>query len=135
MDSSDLKKFLVVDDAPLHSVLGKLDETGCRTVFVVDDNGRLLGSISDGDIRRGLMRGLDIDALASEVMNVDCISFGEQVSLDIARQQLESLLAIPIIDASRKIIQILSVGGDNWIPAAAPDLSGNELRYVIELRR
>ena len=39
-------------------VIGMIDESGFQICFIVDEHKFLIGSISDGDIRRGLINGL-----------------------------------------------------------------------------
>ena len=46
-----------------------LNESCLKIVLVVDDGNRLVGTICDGDIRRGLLNGLDMDQCAMAIAN------------------------------------------------------------------
>ncbi len=59
----DLNKITINKNACLLEVLKKIDALpSMQTVFVVNENNVVLGSITDGDIRRGLIQGLTLDA-------------------------------------------------------------------------
>ena len=45
-----------------------LTKTSMRIVLVVDEDNRLLGTVTDGDIRRAVMRGISMDTRINEVM-------------------------------------------------------------------
>ena len=53
----------------LLDALKNLDREGSQIVLVVDDEDKLLGTISDGDIRRSLLIGKSLETKVSEVMN------------------------------------------------------------------
>ena len=53
MDKTKLQSLLISPDTTLKQAMQKLNETAEKILFVVDENNRLLGTITDGDIRRG----------------------------------------------------------------------------------
>ena len=55
-------------------VINNIEDCKYQICFIVDDNNSLIGSITDGDIRRGLIEGLSIDSNASQIMNSNPIS-------------------------------------------------------------
>ena len=66
----------VVRGAPLRVAVVTLEETRRLIAVVVDSEGRLEGTISDGDVRRALLRGLDLTSPVEEVMNPGPITAG-----------------------------------------------------------
>ena len=60
-----MKEFLIKKSASFIEVLNQIDINTKGIVFVVDDRHRLIGSISDGDIRRLLMNGIESARLIS----------------------------------------------------------------------
>lgn len=55
------KDFTIHFEQSLIEVLKKLDNLpNTQTIFVIDDNNKVLGTITDGDIRRGLIKGLQL---------------------------------------------------------------------------
>ncbi len=61
MDLTD--KHIIGSRATIRDALAKLNELsgGVMTLFVTEDSGRLLGTLTDGDIRRGLLAGVGLD--------------------------------------------------------------------------
>jgi predicted transcriptional regulator len=54
-------KKLVVDlNSNINDAIKILNETGLKIVLVTNQNGKIEGTISDGDIRRGIIKGLSI---------------------------------------------------------------------------
>ena len=64
MNSEDQvwRRALLPDTATIQEAIRNLDQVAIKIVLVVDGSGKLAGTISDGDIRRGLLRGLQMDS-------------------------------------------------------------------------
>lgn len=66
----DLKKHLVKTSENIKVALQRLNEIPeTLTLFVTDNKGTMLGSLTDGDIRRGFLRGLDLTCPVKDFMN------------------------------------------------------------------
>ena len=81
------------------------------TLFVINENSQLVGVITDGNIRRGLVRGVGIDDEVREIMNINFkyllenkFSFEE-----IVRLREDSVNIIPFIDEEFKIKRIENI--------------------------
>ena len=70
----DLKKYLVNSGDSARIALRALDKQGQQgsVLFVVDKKSKLLGSLTDGDIRRGLLKNLSIDDAVDDFMKSEC---------------------------------------------------------------
>lgn len=66
---TDLKKMTVTADASLRRVMEVIDSGAGQIALVTDGNGILIGTVTDGDVRRGLLKGLGLDSSVSEVMH------------------------------------------------------------------
>lgn len=62
------KLFLSKKDT-IQEAMEKLNDMGCRNLYVVDEDRKLLGSISDGDIRRGILNGVELEETISTIMS------------------------------------------------------------------
>jgi NDP-sugar pyrophosphorylase family protein len=77
-------------------------------VIVTDDAGRLVGTVTDGDIRRALIRGLDMGTSLDQVMNQTPLT----TSLDSPRDEIlrlmrdNELIHIPVLDHNGKIVRL-----------------------------
>ncbi len=80
-------------DASLAETMRTMDRVGTGFVAVVNDDGRFRGTATDGDIRRGILDGLDLDTAIAEVTTEDSVVLNaEDVSGDVSgRLDLEEL--------------------------------------------
>ena len=58
----DWRQSLLHKSSTIGNAIQSLNKSTMKIVLLVNEGGRLEGAISDGDIRRGLLRGLDIDS-------------------------------------------------------------------------
>jgi len=84
----------------IREALSVIDEGAAEIAFVVDQEDRVLGTVTDGDIRRGLLRGLSLDATVDDVVNRNYFAVAPQTPraevLDLMRAR--TLAQIPILD-------------------------------------
>lgn len=73
-----LEPLLLTHRADLHSGIEKLDNNGAHIVLVVDEMNRLLGTVTDGDVRRGILKGVALSDSILKVMNARPIVASEQ---------------------------------------------------------
>ncbi|MFD0982582.1 aminotransferase class V-fold PLP-dependent enzyme [Tropicimonas aquimaris] len=134
MDSPELLSNLLIDETTeLRDVLRALDQTGLRIVFVTDASSRLVGAISDGDMRRGLLAGHGLDEPASAVMNKNFITLPESLPESEARAHVsDRITVIPIVDGVGRAQRFVLEKDPEFIPAAEPLLGGNEISYVVD---
>ena len=59
--SVDLENILIHSDCTIREVLEKLNIGAKGIVLVVDENRKLIGTVTDGDVRRALLKGFSID--------------------------------------------------------------------------
>jgi dTDP-glucose pyrophosphorylase len=108
------KSFILFDDAKIFDVISNLNETGYLICLISDSANRLLGTITDGDIRRGLLAGNTLDDLAIEIIISNPVvsyadSSDEHNNNLITQHQVKQ---IPIVD-SKNIIQALYILDEN----------------------
>lgn len=90
----------------LQDAIHNLDKSGLRIILVIDKDGKLQGTISDGDIRRGLLQGVGLDASISSVVNHNPVVSPVGFSRDAAKQLmlLNKIQQLPILDEGRQIV-------------------------------
>lgn len=86
---TDLARFLLPEDSSLLDAMKAIDGNTQEVVFAYGQHNRVSGLITDGDIRRGLIRGLGLEAPISEVMTRDFHRVGPEAQrtfvLDLMR--------------------------------------------------
>ena len=92
------KKFIVSNDASLKHVLEIVDLNTLGTVFVSNQSGQLLGSISDGDIRRYLLADGTLDDLAVLCMNPGFCFATNDTSTEILTKYFDNFRVVPLLD-------------------------------------
>jgi len=108
------KSFILTEDSKIIDVIANLNKTGYLICLIADVNNKLLGTITDGDIRRGLLAGKTLDDLATDIIVTNpVISY-----VDSSDEYNKSLIykyrvkQIPIVD-SENIIQSLYIWDRN----------------------
>lgn len=85
---------------------------GPLVLFVMDDNNKMVGTLTDGDARRAFIAGADVHTIISEIMrrNFNYIrqGIGEIVS-EIRKQKELKMKLIPILDESNHIVDIINL--------------------------
>ena len=96
---------ILLDSVLVQDVILNLEKTALRATLIVDGHMNYLGIITDGDIRRGFMRGIQIDSPASEIMNSHSIIVDPNDSLEKVKNlfEMHKIQHIPIIDSEKKI--------------------------------
>ena len=59
---------VLTENATIQQAIQNLDQVGLQIVLVVDGQNRLIGTLSDGDIRRGLLKGLTLQSSIESVV-------------------------------------------------------------------
>ena len=69
----NFQKHIIEETAKVITAIAKLDviSPGNLTLFVCDQDGRMVGTLTDGDVRRGLLKGLDTSTSVSQFMEKD----------------------------------------------------------------
>ncbi|MEA2518435.1 MAG: hypothetical protein QOF49_515 [Chloroflexota bacterium] len=98
--SRTLQEAFVGVDGSIRNGMAALDRGAVRIALAVDGDGRLVGIATDGDIRRALLRGAELDAPLSEILTREFVSVsqldGRDDVLDLMRARAVS--AIPVVD-------------------------------------
>ena len=129
----DIRKNLLGTDATLKDVMMTLDKSALGVVFIVADNGVMKGVLTDGDVRRALLRSASINDPVTSHMNRDFV-YG---SIDRSREENIALLNdrirhLPILDEKGRPVDMIS-WADFWrLPVMEPVLGGNEFKYVAD---
>ena len=90
----------------IKQAIAKLNETGLQIVLVLDAKDILLGTVTDGDIRRGLLRGLTLEEPIESVMRSNSLVVPPNVSIEIVSQLMHAnrFRQVPVVDANHKLI-------------------------------
>jgi len=106
MPTDSWRKALLNANATLHQAIGCLDDSSLQIVIVVAEDGRLLGTLTDGDIRRGLLRGLEMGSTVESIIHRDPLVVPPQWGRDTVLQlmQANKVHQLPVVDDNRFVV-------------------------------
>jgi dTDP-glucose pyrophosphorylase len=104
--TDQLRQSIVPATATIADAMRSLDESGSQIVLVVDDRDRLVGTVTDGDIRRALLNGMSLDSPVGRHANRDCFTVPEETArADVLElMQARQIAQVPVIDADRRVV-------------------------------
>ena len=102
----NFRDTLIPPSMAIRKAVEVIDRWGVQIALVADDDGRLLGTLTDGDVRRAILRGHDLDRTVETIMNRDPLIADAAESEDqtLMVMQSEGLRQVPVIDGERRII-------------------------------
>ena len=102
----DWKTALLAQDSSIQQAIGSLDASGLQIVMVVGPDGKLAGTLTDGDIRRGLLRGLALASPLEAILHRAPLTVSPQMGRDdvLNLMSIHRIHQLPIVDESRNIV-------------------------------
>jgi len=101
-----MKNYCISPDASLIECMRSMDITGAGIALAVDSEFRLIGTISDGDVRKALVKGCPLDSSIANHINRNCFHVLPTVLraevLDI--MQARRFEQVPIVDEQGKVL-------------------------------
>ena len=110
MDKERIQEFIAKLPLTVVEAMSKIDGHAAEAglVFLVDDSESLIGCITDGDIRRWILRGGELNAPAVDVMHKNPIYLSIDEKANAKALMLEkNITAVPIIDGDNKVVDIV----------------------------
>jgi len=100
------RESIVKINTPIKIAIEQLNKVGIKIALVLDENYRLLGTISDGDFRRGMLSGLSLEDTVEKIMNKNPRTVSEGAGrLEILKVMTDNkILQIPIVDKNNFVI-------------------------------
>lgn len=133
MNLMDVKELSINESNSIKRGLEQLNISGLGTLFVISENGMLVGLLTDGDIRRALLHNYTLEDKIKYVMNTAFISLNVDVDNAIILNTIsEKIRIIPLVDNDNILVDYASINKIRRISVATPLLTGNELAYVTD---
>jgi dTDP-glucose pyrophosphorylase len=120
-ESQRWRQTLVRSDASIEAAVRKLNDAAIQIALVVGDDDVLEGTVTDGDVRRGLLRGLTLDSPVREIMHRDAFVVPEAMSRDaaLALMLANNIRHLPVVDSRRRIVGLHGIADLTQAPAMA----------------
>lgn len=136
----DWRLTLIGTGASIHDALGVINRSALQVALVVDGQERLLGMITDGDIRRGILANLPMTGAVEALMQKKCTVASPDDSPEKILQLMrnKSISHVPVVDDAGcvkglKVLHDLlgSIQQDNWVVLMAGGM-GTRLRPLTQ---
>jgi dTDP-glucose pyrophosphorylase len=101
----------VARNASIRDAIAAIERTRRFIVAVVDDESRLLGVVSDGDIRRAILQGQTVDSPITGAMSVDPIVASDKATNEelLHLMLTKGVAAVPVVDRTGRLTRIVQV--------------------------
>ena len=101
-------KTRIQEEASLEEAINILNTNGLRIALIVDEHDRLLGTLADGDIRRGVLKGFHLSSSIDKIINRNPIIV---YSTDLPEKAIDLMVRhkvqqIPILNSERQVVGI-----------------------------
>ena len=136
----NIDQHIINDHSTVRDALLIIDQQGllANVLFVVNQSNALIGSVTDGDIRRGLLKGENLSSCITTVMQQDYKFLFEnefeQPDIDALCEQ--KIHFVPIINKDKKIVEVINVNRyQPTLPVHAIIMAGGKGQRLLPLTK
>jgi dTDP-glucose pyrophosphorylase len=117
------RSAILPSNATIAQAISNLNEVAIKIILVVNEGGVLEGTISDGDIRRGLLKGLDLKSPIETIIHRNAFVVPPELDCKLVMQLMvaNKIQQIPVVDKKHRIVG-LHTWDEITLPAARPNL-------------
>lgn len=117
-------KAMLPANATIAEAIRNLDQTAIKIILVVNDAGMLEGTVCDGDIRRGLIKGFDLNQSIAKILNRNSLVVPPEMTLELVMQLMAAnkIQQIPVVNIQHQV-----VGLHLWDEIATPPSRSNRM--------
>lgn len=117
------RKAILSPDASIQQAISNLDHVAIKICLIVSHAGELIGTLSDGDIRRGLLKGLGLDSSIDGIVHQNPFVVPPDLPRELVIQLMvaNKIQQIPVVDDQHQVVG-LHLWDDITTPPARPNL-------------
>lgn len=131
-NSIGVNELLIHSDKTLKDALAVIEKNAQGVCFVTE-NGKLVGVLTDGDIRRSLIAGKGLETLVASIMQTQFTSLPVNTpQAEVQKKLSSSIRHIPLVDENNVPVDYACFSRTHRTPIMQPLLNGNELAYVSD---
>lgn len=104
----DITTLIIPNNRSIKEAIYQIDVTSKKILIVANEDNKVLGVITDGDIRRWILRNGNLSNRVSQIMNTNpiLVRVGEEASaFDIMKAKF--IDAIPVVDQEKRVVSIV----------------------------
>ncbi len=109
MGIKDIVKIFIKAENNIKIALEVIDKSGRGIALILDDDQRLIGTVTDGDIRRAILKGLSLDEPVNSIMNSNYVFVTRNYSRTLATTifQNRGISQLPVLDDDMRVIDVI----------------------------
>lgn len=111
MVKSEIEKFIASDNTSLVHAMQLIDQNTHGIIYIVDDSRQLIGSLSDGDVRRWIIKTGELNVSVGKLMNRNpkyIFEANSDNSLDYLKKY--KISSVPVLNIQKQIVDIVFSG-------------------------
>lgn len=133
-----MKNLSATRSATIRDAMATINESGMQMLLLVDDEGRFLRTVTDGDLRRLLLSGAEMGGTLESLPDLDSVTAPETITPKMALELMDrhEVNHLPVVDDEGRIVRVLArreIGPP--ILLSTPHMGEAELHYVKEAFR
>jgi len=135
--SEKARKVLIAPHQSIKQTMRLIEEGGLAIALVTDANHCLLGTVTDGDIRRAILAGRELEEPVSHIMHPNPTKVRETTDMQAIRHLFikSDLKHIPVVDDCGRVLDLLLVSDLLLVPLSNPDITTREIEAVLSVLR
>ncbi len=103
----ELADYLSWPSLPIREVMARINGTRHLFQLIVDDDGRVLGTVTDGDIRRALLQGTSLEDEVRECMQTEFVAKHQHDAQQSHEGAKRAVTFVPIVDDDGRVVEVL----------------------------
>ena len=110
-------------------LLNSMNKGSARTLFVINEDNEMIGTLTDGDIRRKLVEGYDTTSVVSQLMHKEfCYLQNNEISVsEIHKAKEKGISLLPVLNRQKKIVDIINLNiYKSYLPIDAVLMAGGK---------
>lgn len=137
MSPQRFEKHLIQPEATIYDALDRLNQLGMDAILIVTDKeNRLVGSLTDGDVRRGILKGSKVNESIGSIIqtNPSYLRKGETDLSKIEDYRERNFRVIPVLDEAQHVVDILNLRMQySYLPVHAVIMAGGRGQRLMPL--
>jgi dTDP-glucose pyrophosphorylase len=108
---TNVSSLCIGSDATILDAISRIDGGACQIALVVDGSQRLVGTVTDGDVRRAILRGLPLSAPVSNIMGKSPrVALVGTSNCELLRlMRVLEIHQLPLVDEEHRVVDLCSI--------------------------
>ena len=104
-----IKKFLIAKNASVKDAMKQMNTVGVKALFIANNDNRLLGSLTDGDIRRWILKEGNLKVEIEKICKKNPIYVKKGYKVEYVKQLMlnRKIEWIPVVNEKKKVVEVL----------------------------